>query len=56
MLGRLGMLPHDQLLGGMVHLVGVLLLIYAVVQGFFYARERARAPTPDSLPTAPYRI
>ncbi len=38
LLGRLDLLQHDQTLGGIVHLIGVLIYLYAIVQGFYYAR------------------
>ncbi len=43
LLGRLGLLEHDQTLGGLVHLLGILLFGVAIVQGFHHARARPAA-------------
>jgi hypothetical protein len=43
LLGRLGLLEHDQTLGGLVQLLGIFLFGVAILQGFHHARARPAA-------------
>jgi hypothetical protein len=46
LLGELGLLEHDHIIGQLVRVAGVLIFAYATMRGFTYARQGTPPPEP----------
>lgn len=52
LLGQLGLLEHDQTVGQLVRVAGLLIFVYATMRGFTYARGAAPPPAGGAVNTA----